>query len=155
MELGNWINLNEDDKKSWLMNAYKKTTRYTNKDSVIINGNLIYNVNSFLCCFGESVNGPNGYFGHDLVSFYDCCFGGFGLTNKFKLTWENHLNSKKKLDNLCLLNWAECEIKNENYFDETGYNSLIKLKIDAINGYSMYENILEYILDSGASLEEA
>jgi RNAse (barnase) inhibitor barstar len=69
------------------------TTRY------VLRGARIATLEDFWREAGEAVNGPGGYFGHNLDAFADCLSGGYGTPEDgdFVLEWHDHEVSRRRL----------------------------------------------------------
>ncbi|NRQ39611.1 hypothetical protein HII36_48450 [Nonomuraea sp. NN258] len=43
-----------------------------------LDGRFVTDIDAFYCALGEAINGPGGFFGHDLRSLEECLWGGWG-----------------------------------------------------------------------------
>jgi RNAse (barnase) inhibitor barstar len=64
-----------------------------------LDGRLITTLETFWTVMGETVNGPDGYFGRNLDAFADCLRGGFGTPDDgdFRIVWRDHAFSRTQL----------------------------------------------------------
>ncbi|MCU7618633.1 barstar family protein [Chryseobacterium sp. PBS4-4] len=94
-----WREFKKDELQGWLVFALcsNKLTEEKEIIEIIIDGNDFNNLDEFFCVIGEEINGITGYFGRDIGSFNDCLRGDFGVKSISKITWMNHLRSKKIL----------------------------------------------------------
>jgi RNAse (barnase) inhibitor barstar len=105
---GEWRMLRVDERVYWLERARREfhdvgpRTKHQRGTIFTIDGNDFDDLTGFLCAMGESVNGPGGYFGHDLQSFDDCLFGGFGLEAPCTIHWLASSRSRALLDAVTL-----------------------------------------------------
>ncbi len=95
-----WIGLQKSELQAWLEVSLKDKRRNVSIDksssrTVVINGNNIFNIDSFLCALGEAVSGPSGYVGRCLNSLEGCLMSPnyFGISLPRKVIWENYSNS--------------------------------------------------------------
>jgi Barstar (barnase inhibitor) len=159
-----WIYLSDQEQEDWLIHANRKhfhknrlgqLRELTQKKQATIDGVNIKTLNAFLCAMGEAAGGPRGYFGFDLLTFHDCCWGRFGLVHGFHLIWRNHKISKRYLDNMMLFNSLDLQIRREDYLDEEGLTYLLQHKKEAEDGYTMYEEIIHLLHHAEATVEES
>ncbi|WP_219834741.1 barstar family protein [Paenibacillus sp. R14(2021)] len=106
-EYGQWIYLDEDEKRSWLQvirlhHPYRHVNQSNETDNKIvkIEGAHINDIPSVFIALGEAINGPFGYYGYDLRSFEDCLCGGFGIKPPFTVEWSNFNESFKESNQL-------------------------------------------------------
>ena len=158
-----WLYLSDKEQEDWLVRANRKffhkgrlgqIGQLVQKKQAIIDGANIKTLAAFFCAMGEAAGGPRGYFGFDLLTFHDCCWGGFGLVRGFHLIWRNHKVSKRHLDNTMLFKYLDSQIRREDYLDEDGLKYLIQHRKEAEAGYTMYENIIALLHHAEATIEE-
>jgi len=65
-----------------------------------IDGRKIKSANDFYREIGSSVNGPGGYFGHNLDALADCLRGGFGTPEQrpYEFEWLHSALSRRYLN---------------------------------------------------------
>ncbi|HLL60838.1 MAG TPA: barstar family protein [Candidatus Nitrosocosmicus sp.] len=70
-----------------------------NRKIYIIPGEKVTSLEAFWKVIGESINGPDGYFGGNFDAFNDCLGGGFGTPDNesYIIRWENVKMSKQAL----------------------------------------------------------
>lgn len=93
-----WFHLNDHDRETWLeISLFDKRKRQFNcSNEVELNGKIINSLMSFLCAFGESLEGPGGYIGRGLTSLEDCLNSlTFDIILPENLIWKNSDISKK------------------------------------------------------------
>lgn len=81
-----WYSLSHHDRfmllnnlrETWCKRGYHKKNDHRNL-IIQLNGSWIIDVPSFYLSLGESINGPNGYFGACLDALSDCLCGDFGV----------------------------------------------------------------------------
>jgi RNAse (barnase) inhibitor barstar len=94
-----WRDFKIAELQGWLLfalNNHKPTVEKENIE-IVIDGNNFNNLDEFFCILGEETNGVAGYFGRNIPVFNDCLRGDFGVKSISKITWMNHLRSKKLL----------------------------------------------------------
>ena len=158
-----WLYLSDEEQEGWLVDANRKFfhkgrpgqhKQLAQKQQATIDGANIKTLNAFFCAMGEAAGGPRGYFGFDLLTLHDCCWGGFGLVHGFHLVWRNHKVSKRYLDNTMLFKYLDSQIRREDYLDEEGLTWLLQHRKKAEDGYTMYEHIIDLFHHAEATAEE-
>ncbi len=136
-----WAPLSTVHRRAWLRivktgNLNHRSPHADIENHFIMDGTHITDYAAFFCALGEAINGPGGYYGSDLASMTDCCYGGFGTEGAFTLIWENHDVAKMSLDEKC---WLE-EMKYRQLEDE---RSLSEATLHEVAEGSLFECILE------------
>ncbi len=117
--LDTWVPLDDEARVAWLRAAADRRLA-TDAPAVpdqppgtvfVIRGELVRDVSSFLCSLGEAINGPGGYFGHNLFSLEDCCVaGGFGVVPPFVIRWLDLEESRAQLGHAALARWLSTKM---------------------------------------------
>lgn len=65
----------------------------------VLDGTRIRTLEDFWRVIGETINGPDGYFGRNLDAFADCLSGGFGTPDDddYVVEWRDHQASRVHL----------------------------------------------------------
>lgn len=65
----------------------------------VLDGTRIRTLEDFWRVIGETINGPDGYFGRNLDAFADCLSGGFGTPDDddYVVEWRDHQASREHL----------------------------------------------------------
>ncbi|MHA5050130.1 barstar family protein [Streptomyces sp. SD15] len=92
-EPNSWARCSVQGREFWLERARDRMNQY-GPDRVPgatyhLDGRYVTDAAAFHCALGEALNGPGGYFGHDLSEVADCLGGGFGAEPPFSLVWHH------------------------------------------------------------------
>ena len=111
-----------------------------------VDGRQITDLPSLCREFAAAVQAPNGYFGHDLASFDDCLFGGYGLETPCEVVWTDSEVSKRALSCEMLAAWCSDQLDQRTYLDDEGRRWLLETKARAQQGQrSMFDEVIHAI----------
>ncbi|MFE2701475.1 barstar family protein [Streptomyces mirabilis] len=92
-EPNSWARCSSQGREFWLDRAREGTNPYGPDPepgtTYHLDGRHVTDAPAFHCALGEAVNGPGGYFGHDLSAVADCLRGGHGAEPPFTLVWHD------------------------------------------------------------------
>ncbi|MFE0176230.1 barstar family protein [Streptomyces sp. NPDC059002] len=88
-----WTRYGTDGRAHWLgvarENGRRRVPDAGPGGTYHLDGSRVTDQPAFHCALGEAMNGPGGYFGHDLRSLADCLRGGCGALLPFTLVWHD------------------------------------------------------------------
>ncbi|WP_405880355.1 barstar family protein [Streptomyces sp. NBC_01136] len=92
-EPNSWARCSPQGREFWLDRAQERTNQYGSDEApgstYHLDGRHVTDAPAFHCALGEAVNGPGGYFGHDLSEVVGCLRGGYGAEPPFTLVWHD------------------------------------------------------------------
>ncbi|HET9239217.1 MAG TPA: barstar family protein [Oligoflexus sp.] len=94
-----------------------------------LSGHNIKSLGDFFREFAEMVGVE--YFGHNIQSFDDCLFGGYGLQSPCEIHWHDSELSAKYLDHQCLAAWCQEVLKRNDFPDEDSRREVEKILDEA------------------------
>ncbi|MGW4982014.1 barstar family protein [Streptomyces mirabilis] len=92
-EPNSWARCSSQGREFWFDRAREAANPYGPDpepgSTYHLDGRHVTDAPAFHCALGEAVNGPGGYFGHDLSAVADCLRGGYGAEPPFTLVWHD------------------------------------------------------------------
>ncbi|MFE3544415.1 hypothetical protein ACFXK0_15750 [Nocardia sp. NPDC059177] len=104
-KLGEWIGLSDEELtgllnvvgNSWAARGLEMRY-YGSSGKICLNGHYIESETAFYCAFGESANGPGGYFGWNIAAIRDCVRSSMNSNPLHSMEWLNFSHSVEYLD---------------------------------------------------------